>query len=104
MDGQQPYQEQQYNKKEKTNGLQNGPLTNNYKPNAKTLWTRLSFAVTTLQIFQSKPKNLALRLSSLAAVEPPLVDAITSKSEDPTPPEDEEAQADDLPVDDGNVI
>ena len=46
-------------------------------------------------------KELALRFEQLGGSKTALVDAITSKPEDPTPPEDEGAQADYLPEDAG---
>lgn len=46
-------------------------------------------------------EKLVLRFEQLGGSKTALVDAITSKLEDPTPPEDEEAQADYLPEDAG---
>lgn len=49
----------------------------------------------------NQAKKLVLRFEQLGGSKTALVDAITSKLEDPTPPEDEEAQADYLPEDAG---
>lgn len=55
----------------------------------------------TLENTVATVKSLSDKYEQLGGSKTALVDAITSKPEDPTPPEDEEAQADYLPEDAG---